>query len=423
MRTWYPRFRGKKTARGEKLHILGMLRAQRRHISFHTPGHKRGGADITELSYSDNLASPAGVIAEAQADLARITGAAQSFLLTDGSTSGVHAMLHALASRGIRRVACPERSHRSVATGCELAGLVRGPVFCGTAAGIPLQPTAKDAETALSQADALLVTSPDYYGNFPDLAALRALCDRENKPLVIDGAHGAHLHGTPLYAGRYADMWVDGVHKSLPALTQGALVSAGSGWTDALASSVGYFRTTSPSYPIMASVEYAVKYPRNAALEEAAQALKARIGAYPNADWSKLLLPFGDRADAAQAALERQGIYPEFNDGNYLMFYLSPATTRGELKTLERALRRLPRGTLRTLQAERGEIPLGARIVALPPAEAEGRVCAADCGLFPPCIPLILRGERVGAAQAALLQRAGGTFGLQEGKIPVFEEA
>ena len=287
MQTWYPRFLGKKTARGEKLHILGMLRAQRRHISFHTPGHKRGGADITELSYSDNLASPAGVIAEAQADLARITGAAQSFLLTDGSTSGVHAMLHALASRGIRRVACPERSHRSVATGCELAGLVRVSVFCGTAA----------------------------------------------------------------------------------------------------------------------------------------QALKSRIGAYPNADWSKLLLPFGDRADAAQAALERQGIYPEFNDGNYLMFYLSPATTRGELKTLERALRRLPRGTLRTLQAERGEIPLGARIVVLPPAEAEGRVCAADCGLFPPCIPLILRGERVGAAQAALLQRAGGTFGLREGKIPVFEEA
>ena len=51
-----------------KCHIADMLAAQRRrHISFHTPGHKKRGADITELSYSDNLSAPAGVIAAAQA--------------------------------------------------------------------------------------------------------------------------------------------------------------------------------------------------------------------------------------------------------------------------------------------------------------------------------------------------------------------
>ena len=41
-------------------HIARMLRAQKRHISFHTPGHKRFGADITELDYSDDLSDPTG---------------------------------------------------------------------------------------------------------------------------------------------------------------------------------------------------------------------------------------------------------------------------------------------------------------------------------------------------------------------------
>ena len=48
--------------KGQTLHIADMLKAQPRHISFHTPGHKRAGADITELSYSDCLAHPEGVL-------------------------------------------------------------------------------------------------------------------------------------------------------------------------------------------------------------------------------------------------------------------------------------------------------------------------------------------------------------------------
>ena len=47
--------------------IYSMLAGQNKeHISFHTPGHKANGPDITELSYSDNLACPRGCIAEAE---------------------------------------------------------------------------------------------------------------------------------------------------------------------------------------------------------------------------------------------------------------------------------------------------------------------------------------------------------------------
>lgn len=324
--------------------IAAMLKAQKRHISFHTPGHKRAGADITELSYSDNLFAPAGVIAEAERDIAEILGAERSFILTDGSTCGVHAMLLSLAAVGCKSVAVPAFSHISVINGCKLAGLRPVLIKGQRVAGIPMQPTEEELKAALEEADALLLTSPDYYGNFPPLEEAKALCAALGKPLCIDGAHGSHLHFTELHAGRFADTWVDGAHKSLPALTQGAVVSANARFAQYLQESVAFFRTTSPSYPIMASVEYAIKYPRNEKIEKLSQAYKQIWNAYPNEDWSKILIAFGDKADEAQAYLEAHGVFAEFNDGNYLAFYLSPCTRERDLKKLGKLLAKLPRG-------------------------------------------------------------------------------
>ena len=398
-----------------------MLKSQKRHISFHTPGHKRAGADITELSYSDNLLSPNGVIAEAEGDVARILDAEKSFILTDGSTCGVHAMLYAVKSSGAKRIAYPVFSHRSVKSGCRFLGLEAVEIPCTRRNGIPLQPCEEDIERALLSADALLLTSPDYYGNFPPLAFARELCMRLQKPFLIDGAHGAHLHFGTDYAGRYADLWTDGVHKSLPALTQGAVVSAKNAiWAELLGEGVRAFRTTSPSYPVMASVEYAVKYPRNEKIERSAQSFKLRYGAYPNKDWSKIIIPFGNMCDEAQAYLQSKGVYPEFNDGNCLMFYLSPCTTERELKKLGRLVNGLPRGEVNSADGALSQSASATEL--LRPDEAVGRICAEECGLFPPCLPLICKGERVTAEKARRLSEAANTFGLTEGRLRVYSE-
>ncbi len=339
-----------------KLHIAEMLRAQKKHISFHTPGHKRAGADITELPYSDCLVSPTGVLAAAERDVAEILGAARSFLLTDGSTCGVFSMVGAMKARGVKKIAVSAFSHPSVFHACEALGVATEPVMQDMVRGFPVQPSPAAIEDALEKADALLLTSPDYYGFFAPLAEARKLCDERKKPLAVDGAHGSHLHFCENYAGKYADLWVDGVHKSLPAMTQGAVVSANAGWAEALSESVVKFRTTSPSYPIMASVEYAVKFPRNEAIERAAEAAKRDMGALSNADWTKIVVPFADTG-AAERSLEARGVYPEFNDGNYLMFYLSPCTKARELKKLVRLTQNLPRRDVAE-DAPAGAIPM-----------------------------------------------------------------
>lgn len=407
--------------------IAAMLCGQKKHTSFHTPGHKKRGADITELSYSDNLFSPHGVIQEAEEDIAEKLGAYRTFFLTDGSTAGVHAMLYALKERGAKRVALSPYSHPSVTGGCKILGLECVFIPVSVKEGIPLQPSREEMENTLKNADALLLTSPDYYGFFPDLDFARELTLKEDKPLIIDGAHGSHLHFTKRYAGRYADLWVDGAHKSLPALTQGAAVSAKSeAWADLLEEGVRLFHTSSPSYPVLASVEEAFLCPRNFKIEAAAEEFKRSAGAVENEDWTKVLLRYGANAGEVERFLEAHGVYPEFNDGNYILFYLSPCTKKRELKKLARLLKICP-----APEAGNAEERFAAEVVSglpngdleyVPLEKAVGRICAAEAGIFPPSLPLVRKGERIGKEAVTRLENAAHAFGLKNGMIAVYTE-
>lgn len=398
--------------------------AKKPHISFHTPGHKIGKWDITELSFSDNLACPRGCIAEAEKEIAQILDAKKSFILTDGSTSGVFSMLHAAKSAGAKRVLFAANSHQSVYNGCKALGLqsLVLPV-------LSIEAVEGDFSDWFDAADAVLITSPDYYGNIAPLQGLSDLCKRRGKILLCDGAHGGHLHfQKEIYAGAYADMWVDGVHKSLPALTQGAVVSATKEYAERLAEAVTTFRTTSPSYPIMASVEYAVKYPRNEGLEREVRAFASTDGRIElNDDWTKLCALFGACAFTAAKKLESRGVYAEFCDGERLCFYLSPATKARDFKRLKKELFRLFEKYPYTSEKNGERIPAP---LLLTDGEREwttldesvGRVCAVECGLFPPCTPLLNAGEKITEEKIALLKAADNVFGLKEGKICVVKE-
>ncbi len=398
------------------------------HLSFHTPGHKNGAWDITELSFSDNLSCPHGCIAEAERDIAEIVGSEKSFILTDGSTSGVLSMLYAVKLLGAKTVAFGLYSHKSVFNACKALQLT--PLVYETSNEGGKYAFNQEKLSVFHQADVLLFTSPDYYGNVAPLKEARAFCDENGKLLLVDGAHGGHLHyHKEIYAGAYADMWVDGVHKSLPAFTQGAVVSARNvKVAEALEQAVDVFRTTSPSYPIMASVEYAVKYPQNVELEEKVKAYAAEQSRIHLAkDWTKLCAVFGENAFDTEKRLEQEGIYPEFCDGNVIMFYLSPATKHEDFETLKKRLDVL---FVEYPLAEKENISVHTPLILRENVKIEwvalrksiGRICAGLCGLFPPCTPLICVGERISEEKVTLLEKADNVFGLKDEKIAVYEE-
>ena len=89
------------------------------------------------------------------------------------------------------------------------------------------------------------------------------LLHENGKLLLVDEAHGAHfsfsrkLPETALEQG--ADLCIQSFHKTLPAVTQAAVLHIGSKRIDPekVRRAVSMITTTSPSYVIMASIDYA----------------------------------------------------------------------------------------------------------------------------------------------------------------------
>lgn len=427
-------------------------------IRLHMPGHKNFPAfraafpvapiDITELSFSDDLSCPSGAIDRAQRDIAEITGAKRAFITTDGSSSGVMAMMYVAAAFG-NKIIVPRNSHKSVFNACRLLGTEPVIVQGKEEEGVLTFPEPELLEKLIVNdvnISGAIITSPDYYGNIAPLDRYAEVLRKHGRFLFVDGAHGAHLaleEDRKGYAGVYADMWVDGAHKTLPVLTQGAAVLvANEELSDKAEEAMSVFRTTSPSYPVMASVEYGIKYFINnpkllARAKDAVAAFRAEmegVAFYPSADWAKVAIdfkPLGIDPSIAQTALEKKGIYAEMNDGRYLLFYLSPVVTAGQLAELRAALigvmaKKKNKGTFR----DRPSIPVAERtysfIYALrqraeyvPLREAVGRMCAENAGVTPPCLPVVIAGEMVSSQAAELLSSAKNTFGVRDGKIKV----
>ncbi len=424
----------------------------------HMPGHKNSGdfrssfpvapIDVTELDFSDDLQCPSGAIKRAQTDIAIILGAKQAFITTDGSTSGVMSMLY-VASQFGNKIIVPRNSHKSVFNACRLFNLEPVIVQGAEEEGVLLPPPADLIEKLMVNdvnIAGMVVTSPDYYGNIAPLSEYAEITKKYGRYLFVDGAHGAHLfleEGRVGYAGAYADMWVDGVHKSLPALTQGALICVkNEALIPAAEEALSLLRTTSPSYPIMASVEYGVKYFINnpkplarakAAVEEFKAGIQG-ITLYPSADWTKIAVdfkPLGISPYEAQQILQKKGIYPELNDGRYILFYLSPSVEAGHLTELKNVLMSIAANKkLKNTFKPRAPIPTAERTYSflyalkrqseyVPLNDAAGRMCAENAGLTPPCLPVIIAGEMITPQAIALLVKAKNTFGLRSGKIKV----
>ena len=108
-------------------------------------------------------------------------------------------------------------------------------------------------------------------------------------------------------------------------------------------------------------------------------------------------------------------------------FYLSPVQEAADMERLKTFLNKMKAcGLVASKKSvQRSHAPmelidikdLGTEKVPL--EEAEGRICAAVCGLFPPCLPLLRKGEKITAQKLQELAAASNRFGVENNQITV----
>lgn len=404
---------------------------------FHMPGHKRNseilgntlpyGIDITEITGFDNLHGADGIIDDIQARLSRFYGSVKSFLLVNGSTCGIMSAILSACDFG-DKIIVARNCHKSVYNAIELYNL--RPVWilperdeCIDTFG---EVKSSDIENAIMQnpdARLVVITSPTYEGVISNIPQIAKLCHSRGILLFVDMAHGAHL---PLFEGfenAYgADISVVSLHKTLPCMTQTACLNIHSEKVDTkkLSKLLSCFETSSPSYPLMASVDRCMKLIEERGREltenyermlgdfyDRAFRLKA-LRLHRTDDFGKLVIAC-DKASINGSELfarlrDEYGIECEMASARYVIAMSSICDTQEGFDRLIKALFEIDGG----LEHRQKELPVS---ITLPKAEmtsyeaarreskqlsldsAVGRICASYVWTYPPGIPLIAPGE------------------------------
>ena len=216
----------------------------------HMPGHKRRAfgempselyrMDITEIDGFDNLHAPEGILLDLQKRAAALYGAEESFVLVNGSTGGILSAVSAAVPFG-GKLLISRGCHKSVYHAAYLRRLQLSYLYPEILPGFEISDavTPEQVREALRRegdADAVLIVSPTYEGRIARVREIAEIVHSFGKILIVDEAHGAHLGlagcGETLpenscQAG--ADLVIHSLHKTLPAMTQTALLHAGGG--------------------------------------------------------------------------------------------------------------------------------------------------------------------------------------------------
>ena len=240
----------------------------------HMPGHKRNmaefpmaeyyGIDITEIDGFDNLHHPEGVINDIMERAARLFGA-ETYLLVNGSTGGILSAVSAVLRREdtllMARNCHKSAYHAAYLRACKVRYVYPA---CLEHYGICGAVSAEDVERRLRrypEIRAVFVTSPTYDGVVSDVKGIVRQAHARGIPVIVDEAHGAHFALDARFPESAVDLGADlvihSIHKTLPALTQTALLHVQGDLVDRdrLCRFLGMYQTSSPSYILLAAIE------------------------------------------------------------------------------------------------------------------------------------------------------------------------
>ncbi|MCT8136348.1 aminotransferase class I/II-fold pyridoxal phosphate-dependent enzyme [Anaerobacillus sp. CMMVII] len=422
-------------------------------ISLHVPGHKNGlvfpsqakelyqsilSIDVTELSGLDDLHHASGVIKQAEDLTANLYGSKSCYFLVGGSTVGNIAMIMATCEAG-DTVLVQRNSHKSVINGLRLAKVK--PIFIEPDFDVDAQiaTTMDDASVIEAinkypEAKAIFMTRPNYYGYTKEIDRIVSIAHEHNMVVLVDEAHGAHFgHPSSLFPKSAihskADIVVQSAHKTLPAMTMCSFLHFNSQLVDEnkLKYYLQLFQSSSPSYPLLASLDLARFYLANLSKVELLLTLekinefKKYLNQIPqlkvvenehfHVDPLKVTVQSCCELNGfeVQKLLEEEGIYTEMADLHNVLFVLplsivtdllsigekianklkGKSLEQKSVKVANESINKISSLALSYEQMENVEV----EIIAI--EDSKGKIISEEIIPYPPGVPLLVRGERI----------------------------
>ncbi|SEB11437.1 lysine decarboxylase/arginine decarboxylase [Thalassobacillus cyri] len=439
-------------------------------IPFHIPGHKKGkgmdeefrhfigdnalSIDLINIEPLDDLHHPHGIIKEAQDLAAEAFGADYTFFSVQGTSGAIMTMVMSVCHPG-DKIIVPRNVHKSVTTAIIFSGAT--PIFIhpeldkrlGISHGITPEAVNRALE-AHPDAKGVLVINPTYFGIAADLKKIVEVAHDYDVPVLVDEAHGVHIHfhdTLPLSAMQAgADLAATSVHKLGGSMTQSSVLNLKEGLVshERVQAILSMLTTTSTSYLLLASLDTARRQlavkGKDMIDETIILAERTRksinqlsglycvgreiIGSDATFDYdpTKLIISVKDLGvtgyDVEVWLRQHYNIEVELSDLYNILCLVTPGDTIEETGLLVHALKELAssRPVLEAneeIKVKVPEIPL----LALSPREAFysetevvaldegiGRISAESLMIYPPGIPIFIPGEIITKENVAYIR-------------------
>ncbi|MCI9213112.1 MAG: aminotransferase class I/II-fold pyridoxal phosphate-dependent enzyme [Ruminococcus sp.] len=395
--------------------------AESDYYGFHMPGHKRNrnvtgvslpyGIDITEIEGFDDLHHAKGFLKQAQERAAEVFHGEETCFLINGSTVGILSAVLGCTQRGdkilmarnchksvyhavymneleaeylypvfdrelngevrpedVQRILEEERiiAEKGKRTNSEMKKRVNSEREKRTDSEMKKRVNSEKKTRISSEKEkirAVVITSPTYDGVVSDVARIAEIVHAYGIPLIVDEAHGAHFGFHPYFPEnsnvKGADVVIHSIHKTLPALTQTALIHMNGIFADRekIKKYLHILQTSSPSYILMAGIDACVGWlgseKKDAAFDDYVKLLKEtrnqlkklrhlQMIETENFDFSKIVISVkGTRYSGRELyklLLEKYHLQMEMAAGTYVLAMTSVGDIREGFQRLVQAL-------------------------------------------------------------------------------------
>ncbi len=374
------------------------------YYGFHMPGHKRNKnltgvglpyeIDITEIEGFDDLHHAKGMLKKAQERAAQVFHGEETHFLINGSTVGILSAILGCTRRG-DRILMARNCHKSVYHAVymnelepeyvyplfykeqELNGQINpkdvqdildrdrylfetDPDYIDKEA---ITENQKDLHGERKKIQAVVITSPTYDGVVSDIEKIAKIVHSYDIPLIVDEAHGAHF-GFHTYFPKNAntkgaDVVIHSIHKTLPSLTQTALIHMNGNIAERekIRKYLHILQSSSPSYVLMAGIDSCVQWLKSGNMaddfdkyvemlkETRVQLKKLRhlqILETENFDYSKIVISVKNTKyfgrELYEILLNKYHLQMEMAAGSYVLAMTSVGDTKEGFQRLIRAL-------------------------------------------------------------------------------------